>query len=319
MTDAGTTSSSVSFMVALASSAAGYLHRRAGDLSPGHAARMTGTQCAGSDAEDGQHFPPVTESIQMRPVRSTSVAASQSHGQDHEEFRTPSESRNIPSLSLETSSNSGTPSMHLPFTLRQLMAFPTAGLQAYLRRLRRAHDDAAKTEALSRAERREQNSALPMEGDSYALPQDERLATMKIIRARKAKRRGHAETLTTRGDGIGWGLGKFGINEHREGEARLKAARNQAQEDRLISPMNAEADRGRSICPVGELPSNGTKEGEWEDVDDSTSSGGDGGRDQAERSDARRRKPPDRTDGSGSGWSWWGPLKDWRLSDRSVY
>ncbi|WVR09422.1 hypothetical protein IAU60_006489 [Kwoniella sp. DSM 27419] len=252
----------------------------------------------------------------------------------------------------ETSSTSATPSLHPPRTLGQLISFPTTLLVIYLRRLRKAHEEATKHQALARAERRQR----VFDGGPMAVPSNAARFEMSLG--------GDAE--------VGWGLGRFGIKEHEESAKRLRAAGERLNEGKLLNaeggandagdqqggsstPLVLEDDRGEgpSTSPAAlaeaseetaietqgsasaSLPAAGAthtvqeEDTQWEDIDSSNSSSND----TRARRGARRRGPSaehnaegdatgratDRRRAGGSGWSWWGPLRDWRLNDRSVY
>ncbi|RXK36947.1 hypothetical protein M231_05780 [Tremella mesenterica] len=220
--------------------------------------------------------------------------------------------------SVSDTSTSGTPSLHTPRNMGELLSFPIRWIYVYSRRLRRAHEEAAKREALAHAE----------------------------IRQR-------VFSHTPQADETGWGLGQFGIREREESTRRLRRAGDLLREDRLLSPggvneevealdgaefteraMHAsgtEQDVGegkqsivagerrntrRRIGNGGEEQIGGTRdrdgqgevrdtEEEWEDITSSDNS-------QPVPPPARQRRRPE-------GWSWWGPLRDWRLNDRSVF
>jgi len=264
---------------------------------------------------------------------------------------TPPDSRNgniQQSTNSETSSTSATPSLHPPRTLGQLVSFPATWLQVYFRRLRRAHEDAARKAALAQVERRQQ----VFERRDRETRRDE----AELAAAR-------AEAALAEGEGVGWGLGSFGIKEHRESAKRLQAARERLQSDRLLSrtdeaneALETSQEAGPSTTEPRDRPDETERsrrdESEWEDVEEedeetgTTSSGGarDAGR--ARKDKGKAREPAARQDergGGGSGpsggaggaaggaagggggaggtgsWSWWGPLKDWRLNDRSAF
>ncbi|KIR28229.1 hypothetical protein I307_00547 [Cryptococcus deuterogattii 99/473] len=126
--------------------------------------------------------------------------------------------RNLQSTNSETSSTSATPSLHPPETIGQLFSYPTTWLVVYLRRLRKAHQEAAKKAAIERAERRERVFA---EGH---------LARM--------------EAAVAGGDDVGWGLGRFGIREHEESAKRLRRAGEMLDEDRLLGSTSRAGREG---------------------------------------------------------------------------
>ena len=271
------------------------------------------------DVEEALHFAPdpAVGDIEMDDIRPATRPPSQGRGRGPIKA-----SRNPNSTTSDTSSTSATPSIHMPRSVAQILAFPTTWLQVHIRRVRRAHEDAAKKQALERAERRQQIFAYPTEGDVSTQRRDEQPESSTELRSRKAKQRAHAEAANETGDGVGWGLGSFGIKEHRESAVRLQIAKDQLQKGRLLNPTAEveENETGRSTQLAVTETTTAVEEGDWEDVDDSTSTVSGAGRKPEERAtNDERNKPPDRNDGSGAGWSWWGPLKDWRLSDRSVF
>ena len=265
---------------------------------------------------------------------------------------TPPDSRNgniQQSTNSETSSTSATPSLHPPRTLGQLVSFPATWLQVYFRRLRRAHEEAARKVALEQVERRQQ----VFERRDRETRRDE----AELAAA-------HAEAALAEGEGVGWGLGSFGIKEHRESAKRLQAARERIHGDRLLSTTDeaneereATAEAGPSVPEQRERPGGAERsrrdDSEWEDVEEedeetgTSSSGGaretrraskdkgkakEGAASRADRGgDGQGPSGPGGPAGGGTGgggaqgaggtgsWSWWGPLKDWRLNDRSAF
>lgn len=261
------------------------------------------------------------------------------------EFSTPPGSRTgqlQQSTNSETSSTSATPSLHAPRTLGQLFSFPTTWLQVYLRRLQHAHEDAARKVALEREERRQHVFESRREREA-------RQAEEPAVASAPPPEAALGE------EGIGWGLGSFGIKEHRESAKRLQAARDRLQDGRLLS--NAQ-EPGQSVSPLptplGESPpaiastlqqpaagpSRGAersgRDSDWEDIEsEDTSENSDRARARRQREKNKQAGPSGRggdgeaeggappggsgTGGKKTGWSWWGPLKDWRLSDRSTF
>jgi len=244
----------------------------------------------------------------------------------------------------ETSSTSHTPSLHPPRTIGQFLSYPTTWLWVYTRQLRRAHEDAAKKQAIERAERRqkvfgEHSTAHPTE------------------RPRPRPRVEEAE--------MGWGLGAFGIREHEEGERRLQEAGERLREDRLL-PAGGEGEGGGERETVPDHDPDGEEEagdlGERVEVQTPPIKHGDPGPSTISQSQSRhtpherpltsrestnqplaptdrdrprRRGEEDWTDvddlsdtssssdndehGGGKGWSWFGPLRKWRLADKSTF
>jgi hypothetical protein len=222
----------------------------------------------------------------------------------------------------ETSSTSHTPSLHPPRTIGQFLSYPTTWLWVYTRQLRRAHEDAAKKQAIERAERRSK------------------------VFGEHVKERPRAAVDEAE---MGWGLGAFGIREHEEGERRLQEAGERLREDRLLpdgagvaepegegeagdlsstrtrvevgngdpgpSTLTAQA-RSRSRTPIEDRPVASREttnqdrnrprrrgEEDWTDVDDLSDTS----------------SSSDNEEGGGRGWSWWGPLRKWRLADKSTF
>jgi hypothetical protein len=250
-------------------------------------------------------------------------------------FSTPPDSRNgatQQSTNSETSSTSATPSLHPPRTIGQLISFPTTWLQVYFRRLRKAHEDATRKVALEQVERRQQ-----------VFERRDRESRRDEIVLQAAR----AEAAVVDGENLGWGLGSFGIKEHRESAKRLQVARDRLQEDRLLGPSTTEEVEGEVTEGEDAMPEagpstrrvtvqdgprrDGREESEWEDVeeDTGTSSSGDGRTGEAIMTTAARAPEvnvAEQRPGANGGntrregsWSWWGPLKDWRLNDRSTF
>jgi hypothetical protein len=229
----------------------------------------------------------------------------------------------------ETSSTSHTPSLHPPRTIGQFLSYPTTWLWVYTRQLRRAHEDAAKKQAIERAERRSKVFG-------------------EHVKERPRTAVDEAE--------MGWGLGAFGIREHEEGERRLQEAGERLREDRLLpdgtgegEPEPGRVDEGdgeggdlstpRTRVEVGNgdpgpstLTAQARARTPIEDEDRPAASRETTGQTMNNR--PRRRGEEDWTDvddlsdtssssdneeGGGRGWSWWGPLRKWRLADKSTF
>lgn len=360
--DAGQASATA--VAGFTSSVTGILRNRSGTLARRNTQRSQRSESRAADEEEGGLGSGI-ELETIRPNRTGTPGASTSSQNGaapareggRVEFSTPPDSRNgnlQQSTNSETSSTSATPSLHRPTTLGQALSWPTTWLQVYLRRLRHAHEDAARKLALEREERRRE--------------------VFESRREREARREeeGRANAAREGGvtdEGIGWGLGSFGIKEHRESARRLQAARDRLREERLLPPTNETEEGGRGgdgtsplLSPLNEdspviTPGEPAEpetpaaedttqrqgrrrnDSDWEDVSDDTSS------DSSDRTRNRRREERQRrrqeaeggggaaTPGAGghnsaaqeakggrrNGWSWWGPLKDWRLSDRSTF
>lgn len=214
----------------------------------------------------------------------------------------------------DTSSTSRTPSLHAPRSVAEFVAYPATWLQVYIRRLRKAHEEATSRRAVEQAERRARVPNIAASADD------------------------------------GWGLGSFGIREHQESTWRLQEADRQLRANALLEEDEEDEDvvrqprnsaRGsartsrrnsvahpRSFRETREAQTQTVRvaeeqadEGEWEDVS-------------SEEEPERRRSQPSRMsqlleaprDGTasrptaaGSSWSWWAPLREWRLQDRSTF
>ncbi|WVQ72010.1 hypothetical protein IAR50_001554 [Cryptococcus sp. DSM 104548] len=222
------------------------------------------------------------------------------------------------STNSETSSTSATPSLHAPRTVGEVFSYPSTWVVVYLRRLRRAHQEAAKKAAIERAEIRQR---VFEQGD----------------RSERGREGARLEAGVANGDDVGWGLGRFGVREHQESARRMREAGDILNEERLLGDTRRSGSRRRAEeGEEGDNPSRGpvrdgreTTDTEWEDLDTSSDSNEVRGSRKGRRRWRRRRghdnsedEPDDGQDsrrGQGSGWSWWGPLKDWRLNDRAVY
>ena len=269
------------------------------------------------------------------------------------EFSEPAdrESRARDTSNSETSSTSATPSLHPPRTLGQLFSFPTTWLQVYLRKLQKAHQEAARKQVLQRVEIREQDAAGNHHAAVTGRDPDEPSPGL--------------EGLPLGDEGAGWGLGSFGIKEHQESAKRLEEARTRMNEDRLLpstghphASSSSRREAGTTAEDAQAGPSRhrqdntgrdgtGGLEGEdqWEDMEDTSGSGTsssgdvqarDAGENKGNSKKGKRKAGNDNNTreaggddenngdrggrgGAGSSWSWWGPLKDWRLADRSAF
>lgn len=334
-------SEGASAMLGFSTSVAGILRKNSMTLHRRHISRSSVTQ--DNDPEDG-----CSEAIEMdRIVRSQPPASPQRPQRPRAqqgarvEFSTPTEttppgSRNPNTSNSETSSTSATPSLHRPSSVGQLISWPTTWLLVSLRRLRHAHEDAARKQATQRAELRQQVLRNHARRDDAPAPAGASMAN-HAARVEEA-------VISSEGDGIGWGLGSFGIKEHRESTARLQEARTRLNEDRLLPVKPEDTEETGPIAGPSNTtqdPADGGEEGEgkqpeeeWEDVDAVTQSSE--MEDTPEHRTRRRRRSLERNNvvvarqedrpiertrgrGRGTGWSWWGPLRDWRLSDRSVF
>lgn len=222
--------------------------------------------------------------------------------------------RNMQSTNSETSSTSATPSLHPPQTVGQLFSYPTTWIVVYLRRLRKAHQEAAKKAAIERAQRRERVFA---ESHHRSGERDRGEGSSRERAARM-------EAAVVGGDDVGWGLGRFGIREHEENARRLKRAGEMLDEDRLLD-SSSRSGRNRNRREQSGRESGGETDGDWEDIVTNSSSNegkrrkGEKGKGKADNGNGDHEGEREDLRGQGSGWSWWGPLKDWRLNDRHVY
>ncbi|ORY35682.1 hypothetical protein BCR39DRAFT_585297 [Naematelia encephala] len=341
-------------MVGFTTSVAGILRNRSGTLS-----RRRTIERIPAVSGDIEEALPEAQVIAMTPIRSrTSVhqAGYDEAGpstQPRVEFNTPPGSRGINMTNSETSSTSATPSLHVPQSVGQFLAFPATWIQVYFRRLRHAHEDATKRQAIERAERRQQ-----VLGGATSTSQGTKPESKGKLRAQAARQ----EAAIVNGDELGWGLGKFGIKEQQESARRLTEARVRTNEQRLLPEdavimddeeaepiagpsrprrdvpldngdmegLNEDMDLDEDVVlrdevgqEVGKKNKVGEQEQDWEDVDNSFSSSSSSGPTNilAARTGPDRRAGNPRVIGgeAGTGWSWWGPLKNWRLSDRSTF
>ncbi|WVF67483.1 hypothetical protein IAT40_002239 [Kwoniella sp. CBS 6097] len=158
------------------------------------------------------------------------------------------------STTSETSSTSATPSLHPPRTLGQLISFPTTLLVIYLRRLRKAHEEATKQQALARAERRQRVFHEAGGGAGLGIGIGAAGAGAEIGNSAKFER-----GVVLGGDeDVGWGLGRFGIKEHEESARRLRAAGERLNEERLLGGTSGSPGQD------GEVDVNVTGQGEGE-------------------------------------------------------
>ncbi|GMK54107.1 hypothetical protein CspeluHIS016_0106930 [Cutaneotrichosporon spelunceum] len=217
-----------------------------------------------------------------------------------------------------TSSTSRTPSLHAPRSVGEFVAYPATWLQVYIRRLRKAHEEATRRRAVEQAERRARVPNIATSADD------------------------------------GWGLGSFGVREHQESTWRLQEADRQLRVNALLDEEEAKEEeeeevvrqprnsaRGsartsrrnsvahpRSLRETREAQMQNSRVAEehahdddWEDV---TSDEGPRRRGSVRSRSSRVREVEQeevaaRPTAAGSSWSWWGPLRDWRLQDRSTF
>ena len=272
------------------------LQTRGSTLARRHTTRADTRQDV-DDVEDGRS--PISEgdNIEMTPMQaSNSPAIPVTSPTRANQPRSPL------STASETSSTSATPSMHVPQSFGQALSLPATWLRTYFRRIRHAHDDAAKGHALERAERRQHVFAT---GTDAAATRSVSIDP-NLPAARRAREQAHAEAAIIEGEGVGWGLGSFGIREHRESAARLQSARDQLQDERLLG-SSADDEAGPPSRPApGEQAELKAEEeagdGEWEHLEQTTSSGS--GSEQNGTRSPGRRKDAERKQEQMRGWSW---------------
>ncbi|WRT68608.1 uncharacterized protein IL334_005586 [Kwoniella shivajii] len=171
------------------------------------------------------------------------------------------------SATSETSSTSATPSLHRPKTLGQLLSFPTTLLVVYLRNLRKAHEEAAKQQALQRAERRQKvfHESPSNVNDSHF--HDHRNNHNDNHRhnnnsTNNASRFERGKTMDPSGnEDIGWGLGKFGIREHQESAKRLKQAGERLNQNRLLPISQQDSTQDQEDQPIASGSGSGMASG----------------------------------------------------------
>lgn len=258
-----------------------------------------------------------------------------------------------PSSNSETSSTSRTPSLHPPKTLSELVAYPTTWLQVYFRRLRKEHEEAARRRAVEQAQRRSRvpaiHSAHSAHGQARVLDEPSgwglgayglREAEESTRRVQEANRQIRQEALlrarskdsdasgsdadgdADADDADGRGEGEPRRTNRHDSTRSARSTRSRREErdsaaDELRGTESRRTDdtHGDSLKTeddadvVGELAERPEERGQWEDV----SSDEDAGR--ARERDRRR----ERERAINPGWSWWGPLREWRLVERNTY
>lgn len=253
----------------------------------------------------------------------------------------------------ETSSTSKTPSLHPPKTLSELVAYPTTWLQVYFRRLRKEHEEAARRRAVEQAQRRSRVPAIhgtqPRVLDldepagwglgAYGL----REAEESTRRVQEANRQMRQEVLLRAADkdsdASGSEEGDGGSQYRRpsrhestrsartsrsrrespergdrtsgdEGELRgIDSRRTQDTEYTVGTSGQSELKTEDEVEVIGELAERPEERGQWEDVSS----------DEEPRDRERPRRERDRERPMNPGWSWWGPLREWRLVERNTY
>ncbi|RSH82302.1 hypothetical protein EHS25_006012 [Saitozyma podzolica] len=247
----------------LSNSVAGILRNRTSTLTRRRRSQSIASGQPAGDVEEGIELeslgtggrPRRTDSPQSIQVQGRTSAQGPNQGQTssqpHVEFSEGTVERaGLPSTNSETSSTSATPSLHAPRSVGQFLALPTIWLQIYLRRLRRAHENAATRQALERAELRQRvfaagsgaNGGAGLGGRHGVSGNGEGVAGDTDGGAGGGEggaplRAARAEAAVVEGDGIGWGLGSFGIKEQREGARRLAEAGQMMRQERLLGEV----------------------------------------------------------------------------------
>lgn len=254
-----------------------------------------------------------------------------------------------PSSNSETSSTSRTPSLHPPKTLSELVAYPTTWLQVYFRRLRKEHEEAARRRAVEQAQRRSRvpaitGSAAPRVLDepsgwglgAYGLREAEE-STRRVQEANRQIRQEallranskdsdasdgeeprrtdrHNSTRSARSARSGRSRqsqsGERGDRLERGGIDELRGTESRRTEDTQFTHGAGESGETELKTEddgevVGELAERPEERGQWEDVSSDEDRG------------LERRRERERA--INPGWSWWGPLREWRLVERNTY
>lgn len=166
-----------------------------------------------------------------------------------------------------TSSSSSPTLPPAPANVASLLGYPFAVSAYLLSRLARAHDEATKARAHRVDPRRRRGGGAGGE---------------------REERRG-------------WGLGEFGVEEVRGGEDRLRDARRELRQGRLLGGGQGDAD------------DDDAPDGDWVD-EEVIRSAPLSKREQRRRAKQAKRERKAATGEGESGWSWWGPLREFLLS-----
>lgn len=236
-------------------------------------------------ANSGSHMGDVEEGIEMNTFGPGEIprTASPAATTQRVEFTSNTDaSRGQPSTNSETSSTSQTPSLHPPRTVSQAFSFPTTWLLVYMRKLRHAHEDATKKQVLQRAELRQRvfvrddpssgasnqatGSSAARKGKSVSIvaPTAGDPAVEEPQEGAVRERRISLAELGAE-EGVGWGLGSFGIKEHEASARRLREAGEIMRSERLLgdeerAAQNADeavvlgAEAGPSMRPIRRVP-----------------------------------------------------------------
>ncbi|BEI81615.1 hypothetical protein CcaverHIS002_0207750 [Cutaneotrichosporon cavernicola] len=219
-----------------------------------------------------------------------------------------------------TSSTSRTPSLHAPRSVGEFVAYPATWLQVYIRRLRKAHEDATRRRAVEQAERRARVPNIAASADDGwglgSFGADRQLRVNALLEEDEGKDDDdEGDEDDDEGDDVDQGPVRQPRNSAR-GSAQTSRRNSLAHPRSLRETREAQTQTSR----VAEEHEH-ADEGEWEDV---TSDEGPRRRGSVQsRSsrvlEAQRAEIPARPGVTGSSWSWWGPLRDWRLQDRSTF
>lgn len=153
---------------------------------------------------------------------------------------------------------------------------------------------------------------------------------------------------------VGWGLGSFGLREAAESERRLREARERVRGERLLRRRRSTGERddddhdhgGGHLRDVAASAEPSRRMSEVTDLDDLERGDGSGrgilvqnrrgqldGEDEWIDEEILAVNPPPPSDSppppvnsaqgvpgtAGQGWSWRGPMREWRLADRTTY
>lgn len=245
------------------------------------------------DIEEG-----ATEDIELGTLRVREPIRDEGHGGSNDSGGSQSRHPQSSNSNSETSSTSRTPSLHAPRSVAQLVAFPATWLQVYIRRLRRAHEEAINHRAVEQVERRARvptmaGTAVADEAWNLNAIREHQESTRRIQEADRAARRRSSEVADNGDDDEGdTAEGAAEAGELREGSGTTAVdSPSTSLETRAALPPQADDD--------------------WEDV----------------ISDSGNEEPTERLPGSGTSTprparasrNWWGSLREWRLEDRSQY
>lgn len=305
---------------------------------PSEAATTARRRRPARDVEEG------IEEIELGSVRIQEPVRGSADGSGSGEHRQPASSNS------ETSSTSRTPSLHPPKTFSEVVAYPTTWLQVYFRRLRREHEEAARKRAIEQAERRSRVPAISAtvpanltvdEPTGWGLGafglREAEESTRRVQEANRQIRESElfgeqgekdsdASDASDSEDG-GRGSRRGRLRQSDSGHSMRNGSARTSRNNSMGAP-GAERDSHDSSelktddegDVVGELESEQPEErGQWEDVSSDEGEQGQGPdqghvQEQGQARNRRRRRQP-----LNPGWSWWGPLREWRLVERNTY